>query len=207
MHTYTSSHEAYIMITRYSMSLGSAACMTFGLLFLMQLLIATGQLTLRKSTGTRVSVALRPPIDDTPVVTDAEPEPPPPVQEQPVSPGLDPGIRQFGIGIPLPPPGTVPGPVINPGIPNGGLVELVSILPTYPKRLRDRGIEGYVLLQFTVSDSGAITDIVVIESTNAGFERAAIQALLKFKYKPQVIDGKPVAVTNLRKQFSFALEN
>jgi len=194
------------MFSRYSISLGSAACMTFGLLFLMQLLIATGQMVLRETNSPRVVSAIRPPIEDTPVVTDTEVTPPPPVENQPTTPNFDPSAAQIGIGVPAPPPGAVPGPTINPGVPNGGIVELVSILPAYPKRLRDRGIEGYVLLQYTVTASGTIADIVVVESTHAGFERAAIKALLKFKYKPQVVDGKTVAVTKLLKQFSFALE-
>lgn len=90
---------------------------------------------------------------------------------------------------------------------DGDYLPIVKVEPVYPRRAQERGIEGYVVLSFTVSPTGAVTDPVVIESQPQGvFEEAAIKAALRFKYKPRVENGKPVAVTGVQHVISFAIE-
>ena len=76
---------------------------------------------------------------------------------------------------------------------------IVKVEPQYPQRALARGIEGYVLLSLTVTTTGSTKDPVVIEADPPGmFERAAISAALKFKYKPKVVDRVPVEVSGVK---------
>ena len=67
-------------------------------------------------------------------------------------------------------------------------------------------MEGYVLLEFTVTRAGSVKDVVVLESTSPIFEKAAMVAAYKFKYKPRVVDGEPVEVPGVVNQINFAAE-
>ena len=58
-----------------------------------------------------------------------------------------------------------------------------------------------------MTTNGSVRDPVVVEADPQGiFDRAAISAALKFKYKPRVIDGVPVEVPGVRNKITFALE-
>jgi protein TonB len=76
----------------------------------------------------------------------------------------------------------------------------------YPARALARGVEGYVDMSFTVTLTGTVENPVVLYSTNSLFDRSAIQAVLRFKYKPRVVDGVPVAVPNVKTRISFRIE-
>lgn len=79
--------------------------------------------------------------------------------------------------------------------------------PTYPPEASRNGTEGWVKLGFTVSASGAVSDIEVLESQPARvFDRAAKRALKKWKYKPKLVDGKPVSQTGMIVVLDFKLE-
>ncbi|MGH2567521.1 MAG: energy transducer TonB [Bacteroidota bacterium] len=67
--------------------------------------------------------------------------------------------------------------------------------------------EGYVDLEYVVNEQGVVEHPVVLGSTNPLFEPAAIKAVLKFKYKPRVVDGHPVAVSGVRTRITFELDN
>lgn len=90
---------------------------------------------------------------------------------------------------------------------DGDYLPIVKVEPVYPRRAQERGQEGYVVLSFTVSTTGVVIDPVVIESEPQGvFDDAAIRAALRFKYKPRVENGKPVAVPNVQHVITFAIE-
>ena len=95
----------------------------------------------------------------------------------------------------------------GPGFrPDGEYLPIVKVAPVYPRRAQSRGIEGYVLLEFVVTATGAVRDPVVIESKPPGiFDHAAIQAALKFKYKPKVANGEPMDVSGVRNLIKFEL--
>jgi protein TonB len=46
----------------------------------------------------------------------------------------------------------------------------------------------------------------VLFSTSSLFERAATRAVLKFKYKPRVVDGVPVEVPGVKTRITFQIE-
>ena len=64
-----------------------------------------------------------------------------------------------------------------------------------------------MLLQFTVTETGAVRDPVVLEAEPAGiFDEAAKRAVVKFKYKPRVEGGKPIEVPGVQQLITFEIE-
>jgi protein TonB len=94
------------------------------------------------------------------------------------------------------------------GIGEGDYLPIVKVAPMYPQRALSRGIEGYCVVQYTVTRQGTIRDPFVIEDqcTNSMFHRPSLQAALKFKYKPRVIDGQAVAVPGVQNKFTYVIE-
>jgi TonB family protein len=65
--------------------------------------------------------------------------------------------------------------------------------PNYPVRAREREIEGWVDLEFTVTKDGATSDAVVRGAEPAGvFDRAALDAVKRWRYEPRVVGGSVV---------------
>ena len=85
-------------------------------------------------------------------------------------------------------------------------VPLVRINPQYPRRARVKGIEGIVLVQFIVTKSGAVREVEIVEANPPGiFNRDVRKAVLRWKYKPKLVNGKAVERT-LLEEFVFKLE-
>ncbi len=143
--------------------------------------------------------------DLTPEKPQKPPETPPEVPPQDMD-SIDPNAPTVNI----PPPSvSAEVDVGGPGgmnIAEGDYLPIVRVAPVYPARALSRGIEGYVDMSFTVTTTGTVKDPVVVFSTSSLFERAAIRAVLKFKYKPRVVDGVPVEVPNVKTRISFQIE-
>ena len=77
---------------------------------------------------------------------------------------------------------------------DGDIIPLVRIQPQYPRRAAIAKIEGFVTVEFTITPSGSVTDAKVVASRPPRvFDRDAVRAILKWKFKPRIIDGVPVA--------------
>jgi len=84
------------------------------------------------------------------------------------------------------------------------VVPLVRVPPEYPRRAAKLGIGGWVLLEFTVTSAGAVTDIEVLDSDPPDtFDRAAVRAVERFKYRPKVERGRPVERSGVRIVIDF----
>ena len=103
---------------------------------------------------------------------------------------------------------------------DGEYIPLFKVQPVYPRRAQERGTEGYVIVAFTITESGAIQDPYIIEGKcrSAGnrdgnyndcslFNSATIRAASKLKYRPTIRDGKAVAVEDVPHKFTFELED
>lgn len=68
--------------------------------------------------------------------------------------------------------------------------------PAYPADARSAGTEGWVRLEFTVTERGQVRDIVVVGAEPRGvFEGAASSALRRWRFRPPVTpNGQPVAL-------------
>jgi periplasmic protein TonB len=67
--------------------------------------------------------------------------------------------------------------------------------PEYTDDARNARIEGAVLLQVEVDEKGVPTEAKVIRSLDKGLDRKATEAVLKWRFKPALKDGKPVPST------------
>jgi len=87
-------------------------------------------------------------------------------------------------------------------------VPLVRIEPDYPMQARQRGVEGWVVVEFTISTAGTVKDpIVVASEPGTIFDRAAIQAVRKWKYNPKIQDGKPIERSGQKVRLDFEMES
>ena len=88
------------------------------------------------------------------------------------------------------------------------VVPLVRIEPDYPMNARQRGIEGWVVVEFTISTAGTVKDAAVVASEPGTiFDKAAVQAVRKWKYNPKIKDGKPVERAGVKVRLDFEMES
>ena len=84
---------------------------------------------------------------------------------------------------------------------------LVRIEPEYPINARQNGIEGWAVVEFTISSAGTVKDAVVVASEpGTVFDRAALSAVTKWKYNPKIVDGRPVERSGIKVRFDFEME-
>ena len=61
----------------------------------------------------------------------------------------------------------------------------------YPKEAYEKGIEGWVWLEFDVDESGAVKDVDIIDAfPNKTFNRAIYNAVRRWRYEPLMISGQ-----------------
>ncbi len=78
--------------------------------------------------------------------------------------------------------------------------------PEYPRVAQRKGISGYVILQYTVTETGTVEDITVLQSSPEGvFDEAARQAAIKYRYLPRIVDGEPTQVTGVKTRITFEM--
>lgn len=136
-----------------------------------------------------------------------EPDQPPPQPPTPQLDNLDPTAEKIAIqAAPVQTDIDMTGG-FSLGVGEGDYLPIVKVSPIYPQRANSRGIEGHCTVQYTVTRQGTVKDVVVVESdcTSSLFERASVQAAMKFKYKPRVIDGQAVEVPGVQNRFTFKL--
>jgi periplasmic protein TonB len=90
---------------------------------------------------------------------------------------------------------------------DGEFLPIVRVAPVYPTQAAQRGLEGYVIVEFTVTRTGTVRDVFVVESSNRIFERAAVDAAYRFRYRPRIIDGEAIEVPGVQNLFTFVLED
>lgn len=200
-------------ITRYLVGLLAAVIVTFALFYIMQSLVVNKQVRLEDPSRIRLldplarqaereveierREARKPPEPETPPEIDLSNQSN--VDPNALSVAVDLGNVGLEADISV---GTVGAPS------DGEYLPIVKVQPPYPRRAQERGIEGECLVAYTVTGQGTTTDIRVVEGqcTPRGyFERASVQAAEKFKYKPKVVNGQPIAVANVQNLFSFNL--
>lgn len=80
---------------------------------------------------------------------------------------------------------------IGMGFGDGDVIPLVRMPAQYPNKARRRNIEGFVKARLEVNAQGTVDTVEIIDAKPKGiFERSAIRALYKYKFKPQMVNGK-----------------
>jgi protein TonB len=201
----------------------AGAIVASGLLFLMQALIASGQTAITETTTTRVVDFVRVKREERLESKRAKPDRPPnPDQPPPEAPqpsmnestnlGSDATAVEAAHNAPVPVAdvdiAVSPGFGIAAGSADGDYLPIVKVAPIYPQRAIDRGIEGYVIVEFTVTKTGSVKNPRVVEfHPSTIFNKAAVDAALKFKYKPRIVNGEPIEVHGVLNKITFKLED
>lgn len=201
------------MIGRYAFSIVIGTVVTLSLLFIMQLLIVTGKQALTDPRDRHKLEFVRVKKNENVNTQDLTPEKPPkPPETPPETPpqdmdNIDPDAPSIDIPAPAVSADTNIGGPGGMNIAEGDYLPIVRVAPVYPARALSRGLEGFVDMSFTVTTAGTVKDPIVLQSTSSLFERAATRAVLKFKYKPRVVDGVPVEVPGVKTRITFELED
>jgi protein TonB len=83
---------------------------------------------------------------------------------------------------------------------------IVRVEPKYPAIAAREGIEGWVKLSFSVTPSGTVSNIQVLDAEpKRTFNQAARRALAKWKYKPNIQAGKAQAQDGMMVMLDFKL--
>lgn len=97
------------------------------------------------------------------------------------------------------------------------LLPIFNITPVYPRRAAERGISGYVTVEFNVNEEGTTEEINVVESkcserggtykNCSTFNSSAMRAAAKMKYVPLLVNEVPTKVLGIRHKFTFDIAN
>lgn len=81
------------------------------------------------------------------------------------------------------------------------------VVPKYPRLAEERGIEGEVIVEFSIDERGQVIDPVIIDAQpNKVFNRNVLRAIKDFTFTPHRIDGDAVTVDKVREVFVFKIE-
>ena len=198
-------------LTRFAIAGVTGVVVTFALLWVMQILIATGKDALTNKRDFRFVDFVRIKRDEVINLDEDKPEKPPEPEQQPPDmpqPELDQLNTSDTVNISFSRTGIELDPTRgNFSIVDGDYLPIVKVAPIYPRRAQTRGLEGYCLLEFTVTRTGTVRDARAIECTSSLFQRASVNAAAKFKYKPRVVDGQEIEVPGVQHIIRFEIEN
>lgn len=204
---------------RIILSIVFAAFVTAGLLFLMSLFIQDEQAKV-KATPLPIEIdhVSLPEKKSKPRPSVEPPSQPPVIEPAPANDGL---IIEHVNTDSLAEVFTSMGPeMINPNdLPIGlgpqelditqdaSAMALYRSQPNYPTDALVKGLEGWVLLKYDVDTSGALSNISVIDAEpRRVFDREAIKALKKWKFKPAVTNGQPIASAGQTVKIEFNMD-
>lgn len=86
------------------------------------------------------------------------------------------------------------------------VLPLVRIPPDYPPRALSRGIQGWVRVQFTITETGSVKDAIVVAADPANvFNDAALAAIARWRYNPRVVNGQAVERVGVQTEIRFEL--
>ena len=200
-------HYANSKPFRWGHALFLGLAITLGLFWLMQYMILSNQVVLQQSRDLSMVDFIRMKRQAEVDIKERRlPEKPPP-EKRPPPPRMEvaqvnplqntPDFDIPNLDMPLQTDRFL-GPIIS-GLTVGqvgistNLIPLVRIPPRYPMRARMKRIEGWVKIEFSITGEGAVVDTIVVEShPRRVFDREAIRAIARWKFKPKIVGGEAV---------------
>jgi protein TonB len=213
-----------LAIIKYPAVLVLGSMVTIFLLYLMQYLIDSGEEAITSTNTGNIVDFIRIKEEQQVQLKQRRPKPPPEPQEPP------PPIKQSTDKVALENAFTTQfnAPLSDINISNttsfssdGEYLPILKVQPVYPRQALQRGMFGWVLLEFTVDELGRVKDPAIISncvehysrgkvscSDRPGrmFDKAALGAAGKFKYKPRVVDGEAIATSGVKNMITFELD-
>ena len=201
-------------LVRLSIGIVLGLVVTAALFWTMQYLIETADRELNEGTSGNLVDFVRLKRDESIQRRQLKPKKPPPPDAPPPQPptpqldNLNPNAEKIAISAAPVETDIEMSGGFSLGVGEGDYLPIVKVAPIYPQRALSRGIEGYCVVQYVVTRQGTIREPFVIEDqcTSSLFHRASVQAALKFKYKPRVIDGQAVEVPGVQNKFTYEIE-
>lgn len=197
---------------RWVISVALALLITLVLFYLMQALIATGAQQEQRVNVVKIVDATMPEIAMEVVREVEKPQPieqldtpAPDVPDRQLNMDAGPSLAIERAAVTIDADLSIGGASIS--ITDGEMLPLVNVTPQYPTRAASRGIEGWCQVSFTVTATGGVENVVVVDAEPAGiFDTSSIRAAERFKFQPKVVDGQGVAVPNVQYVFRYELE-
>jgi protein TonB len=194
------------MIARISIASLSGLATAAAMLWLMQWLVTSPSKKLVAIESTAIIDFVRLKQEETLQVKERLPPPPLPQEIKPLprpvvdlNPDIKPLAPQLDMALDLNlPMNLAEGPYLGPVATqlDRDFMPLSRQPPQYPYKAARRGIEGWVRVSFRVTEAGTVEDVQVLDSDPAGvFEQAAIKAVYRWRFKPRLVNGQPVAGT------------
>lgn len=200
-------------LLRLLIGLALGLVVTLFLFWFMQYMIETADRTLDEANRGSLVDFVRVRRDEEIERRQLKPEKPPPPEAPPPQPptpqleNLDPTAEKIAISaVPVTTDIEMSGG-FSLGVGEGDYLPIVKVAPIYPQRALTRGVEGHCVVEYTVTRQGTTRDPFIVEDqcTSSLFHRASLQAALKFKYKPRVIDGEAVEVRGVQNKFTYEI--
>jgi protein TonB len=201
-------------------AVGGAALLTLAVFLVLPLTQMVSSKVQRLQTITAVDTAelQEESQDDEPPPPPPEPEPPP----EPPPPTLTDAPQPMNLNVSLDVAfgsgggyaGAMPTSLTGGGAAGAGLSAfdvaelekrpelLAAVSPVYPAALRKAGVEGNVSLVFVLDENGRVEDPRVERASRPEFEKPALDALRKWRFRPGMKDGQPVR-TFMRQPIRF----
>ena len=200
-------------LTRLFLAMILAAVVTLGLFFLMQSLIQSGGSALTDAPKGSVLDFVRVKKEEAAQKKDRKPKKPPKPKEPPPdmappqmdAPSPENATSGMDFGADVAADISLDGGLaLESG--DGEFLPIVRVSAVYPRRALQRGIEGYVDVEFTVTKLGSVANPQVIQASPEGiFDQSALDATLKYKYKPRVVNGEPMEVSGVEVRVKFEI--
>ena len=101
------------------------------------------------------------------------------------------------------------------------LKPIFKVVPIYPRRALEKGMMGYAIVEFTITDTGSVENAVAIEGYCSNrdpndpstefrpctmFNSTSARAALKLKYKPVMFSGQTVPFEGVLHRFTYVLD-
>ena len=213
-----------LAIIKYPAVLTLGTAVTIFLLYLMQYLIDSGEEAITSTNTGNIVDFIRIKEERQVELKQRRPKPPPEPQEPP------PPIKQSTDRVAVDNAFTTQfnAPLSDINISNtasfssdGEYLPILKVQPIYPRPALQRGLFGWVLLEFTVDELGRVIDPVIIsncvvpfsrgkvscdDQPGRMFDKAALAAVAKFKYKPRIVDGEAIATSGVKNMITFELD-
>ena len=96
-------------------------------------------------------------------------------------------------GAPLPPPVRTTSPPVRVGSVVRAPTKVTHVAPVYPTFARSARVEGTVILEAVIAESGAVQDVRVLRSVPL-LDAAAIDAVRQWRFTPTMLNGEVIPV-------------
>lgn len=203
------------MLARYLLSLMLGTVVTFILYAIMIAMIHIGQQPVATDVSLNMVDFIRNKRDRDLNLEELKPEPPPMPSAPPpparmqlekfatsaITESIEPGTN---IDVPQ---GFALGEGISIGAGSGDYLPIAQVAPQYPRSALTQGIEGWVLVEFTIGTEGQVKNPHIVSSDPRGvFDEAALGAVKRFRFKPRTVGNTPVEVHGVQNRIKFRLQ-